>query len=78
MPAIDEVELDRDLVADAHGEDALVEDLGEGLARVQNQARVRSVVHVEDCPDVVGEDDVDVEAARDAYWSAKKYFNHNL
>src|SRR6266480_1632775 len=39
MPAVDEVELDRDLVADAHGEAALVEDLGEGLARVQNPAR---------------------------------------
>lgn len=72
MPAVDEVELDGDLVADAHGEAGLVEDLREGLAWVQNPAGVRSVVHVEDCPDVVGEDDVDVKATCHAYWLVSK------
>ena len=71
----DEVEqylLDGDLVADTHGEAGLVEDLGEGLAWVQNPGGVRSVVHVEDCLDVVGEDDVYVEAACDSYWRVSK------
>jgi hypothetical protein len=72
MPAIDEVELDGDLVADAHGEAGLVEDLGEGFARVQNPAGIRSIVHVEDCLDVVGKDDVDIEAACDPYCPVNK------
>lgn len=53
MPAIDEVELNGDLVAGAHREIDLVENLGEGLSRVQDPAGVGSIVQIENCPCVV-------------------------
>lgn len=67
MPAVDEVELDGNLVSGAHGEVGLVvKDPRERLARVQGPAAVRSIVHVENGPDIIREDDVDVEATCDA------------
>lgn len=72
MPAVDEVKLNRDEVASARGKGALVEELGVRLSRVQGPSRFRGVVHVKDCLDIVGEDDVDVETASHTDWCVSK------
>lgn len=74
MPAVDEVELHRALIADSQWEGPGGKIVGKGLAGVQCPGRIGGIVHVQDRSHVVSEDDVDIHSARD---TVEKSADHN-